>query len=208
MKPDIVLEEFLNDKAPLPDKSYPQEMSIIRAMETGNTSPSLSFSLPPRHYPLVPLLVFLSLPLSHSLVSYVHLLVQIIRCTVNIQCIHNESCDGYHCVLHLLNYWKWGCGFCLNYFLPKNQLTSCRVWLWLAFVQVCFKDSHLFSFSKDRCFNDVTEIFPWLTKKCPFILTICQKSQTCLSCSDMKLGRKLSPPSGKWRTISGLFLYR
>lgn len=47
MKPDIVLEEFLNDKAPLPDKLYPQEMSIIRAMETGNTSPSLSFSLPP-----------------------------------------------------------------------------------------------------------------------------------------------------------------
>lgn len=38
----FVIEEFLNDKIPLPDRPCPQETGIIRAMETGNTSPSLS----------------------------------------------------------------------------------------------------------------------------------------------------------------------
>ena len=54
---------------------YPQETGIIRAMETGNTSPSLSFSPPLTLSPSSPPLFLLV-----SLLSDVHLFVQIIRC--------------------------------------------------------------------------------------------------------------------------------
>lgn len=40
----FVIEALFNDIIPLPDSPYPQETGIIRAMETGNTSPSLSSS--------------------------------------------------------------------------------------------------------------------------------------------------------------------
>lgn len=56
----FVIEESLNDRIPLPDRPYPPETGIIRAMETGNTSPSLSFS-PSSLYP-ISLSLSLSLP--------------------------------------------------------------------------------------------------------------------------------------------------
>lgn len=70
---------------------HPQETSIIRAMETGNTSPSLSFSpsslwppSAPSHLFSLSIFLYLLLCLSPflpiSVISDVHLFVQIIRC--------------------------------------------------------------------------------------------------------------------------------
>lgn len=67
-------------------EASPQEAGIIRAMETGNTSPSLSSSPSPLPLldPQLSLSLYLLLGLSPSLlisvISHVHLFAQIIRC--------------------------------------------------------------------------------------------------------------------------------
>lgn len=104
-----VIEELLNDKIPLPDSPHPQETGIIRAMETGNTSPTLSFSPSPL-YSLLSL--FLSLcpsvclflppdPSPSPRYAFICTDYQVQRLKA-----YNESCDGYQHALHPWVYWK------------------------------------------------------------------------------------------------------
>lgn len=87
----------------------PQETGIIRAMETGNASPSLSFSAS-----------LLYSPLSLSISLLLHLRCAFICIDYQVQGrkthAYNCSCDAYRCGTHTWVYWKWG--LCLIFVLP------------------------------------------------------------------------------------------
>lgn len=77
----------------------PQETGIIRAMETGNASPSLSF-----------LASLLYSPLWLSISLLLHLRCAFICIDYQVQSretdAYNCSCDAYRCVTHTWVYWK------------------------------------------------------------------------------------------------------